>query len=219
MDTSQDMTTSEKHDWAGVCDLWSLAWNYERVLIDSYDPVEQELACFNRDYHGWDLEIEVDDNNPQQYQEQIEELRWKSRPKDRDPEFWKTQASTDSVVKRVARQADVECKETSGLPLCISTQSKARIWAKEIMKANCFTKSGNDHSPPKFGLIVNKSGLPIFRSLVPNKERNLKILKYPADFILLFEWMHERVLCNDEGRMEARDKGSGTGNGKRQCRR
>ena len=88
----------------------------------------------------------------------------------RDPEFWKTQANTDSVEKRVARQAAVECKETGRLPLCISTQSKARTWAKEIMKANCFTKSGNDHSLPKFGLIVDKSGLPIFRSLVPNKE-------------------------------------------------
>ena len=100
----------------------------------------------------------------------------------------------DSVEKRVARR-DVECKDTGGLPTCISTQAEARPWASEIMRANCYTKLGNDSSHPKFGLIVDRRGLPLFRSLVPNKERNMRSLKYPADFILLFKWMHNRGLC------------------------
>jgi hypothetical protein len=215
MEISQDMTSSEKLDLFDVDVQWNLAWNYERLLDESFDPVEQELARWNRDFHGWDSGFEIDVDYPQQYQEQIEELSWKPNG---NPDFWKTHANfraaaaemaadralhtavkltlmyADSVEKRVARRA-VECKETGELPPCINTPTKARTWASKIMKTNCYTKSGTDRSPPNLGLLVGRDGMPVFQSLIPNQGRSLRSLKYPADFILLFRWMHGKGHC------------------------
>ena len=194
MDISQDMTSSEKHDWVDYDGQWNLAWNYERLLDESYDPVEQELARWNRDFHGWDSGIEIDDDYPQQYQEQMKELRWKSNGNPKTHANFRAAAVemaadralhtavkltlmyTDSVKKRVARRA-VECKETGELPPCISTQAKARAWTSKIMKANCYTKTGTDRSPPNFGLLVGRDGMPAFQSLIPNQGRSLRSLK------------------------------------------
>lgn len=167
------MDTSDGLSWDGNTEEYSanesrwLVYNYEELLENRIQgSVEERLLRYEKEFGGWGKYKPMETS--------MEELRWFSTG---NPVFWNSIAvvyankakfaevaaglqaehGVAAVLRRQARFAVIDKTGSGKLPVCISTWSKARMWASSILKKNCLTKFRNRNSHPDLRLINDRN--------------------------------------------------------------